>query len=79
MRGARRSLFASPSKEKPQLVADDTILAEEEPAIVQPSVQAVVNDVAPAGGDKDDEIVNTKTKRSTNSSKSGGSAKKGKL
>jgi hypothetical protein len=36
MRGVRHSLFVSPSKEKPQLVVDDTLLAQEEPMVSFP-------------------------------------------
>jgi hypothetical protein len=36
MRGVMRSLLASPSREKPQLVVDDTLLAQEETAVSFP-------------------------------------------
>lgn len=78
MRGVRRSLFASPSKENPLLADDTTLPAEEAPAVTEPPVQAVANDPVPTTMDKDDEVVFPKNKRNASSSKSGGLTKKGK-
>ncbi|KAM0885149.1 hypothetical protein ACQ4PT_030511 [Festuca glaucescens] len=65
-RGARRSLFTSPSKDKSQLGEDDPLAADE-----KASANAIAVD-----SDKANQTVIPKTKRNASSTKSGGLGKK---
>ncbi|XP_051222747.1 uncharacterized protein [Lolium perenne] len=83
-RGARRSLFPSPSKDRSQLdkdsaLAADGVLAPGEETATESLVQTASDDAIAVGGDKDEQTVVPKPKRNTNSTKSGGLAKKPKL
>nr|XP_051181174.1 uncharacterized protein LOC127295295 isoform X1 [Lolium perenne] len=53
MRGVRRSLFASPSKDKEQIDVDNSVPSREEP-------DALVDDAAAAAEDKEDNVVLSK-------------------
>ncbi|KAM0871585.1 hypothetical protein ACQ4PT_039291 [Festuca glaucescens] len=83
-RGARHSLFPSPSKDRSHLdkdsaLAADGVLAPGEETATESLVQTTSDDAIAVGGDKDNQIVLPKPKRNTNSTKSSGLAKKLKL
>ncbi|KAK1612070.1 hypothetical protein QYE76_035743 [Lolium multiflorum] len=67
-RGARRSLFPSPSKDRSQLdkdsaLAADGVLAPGEETATESLVQTASDDAITVGGDKDDQTVVPKPKR----------------
>ncbi|KAM0872502.1 hypothetical protein ACQ4PT_038686 [Festuca glaucescens] len=73
MRGARRSLFSTPKKNKDKLHVEITPSADQ---VIQPFAEPEDDDAAATMVEKDDEIPLPKTKRNTTNAKSGGSAKK---
>ncbi|KAM0874511.1 hypothetical protein ACQ4PT_037356 [Festuca glaucescens] len=80
-RGARRSLFTSPSKDKSQLGEDgplaadgDLLLGKE--TVTEPLVEAAPDDAIAVDSDKANQTVIPKTKKNASSTKSGGLGKK---
>ncbi|KAK1618128.1 hypothetical protein QYE76_023645 [Lolium multiflorum] len=80
-RGARRSLFTSPSKDKSQVSADDPLavdgdLLPGEETMTEPMIETASGTAIAVDSDKTNQAVIPKTKRNASSTKSGGLAKK---
>ncbi|KAM0832332.1 hypothetical protein ACQ4PT_064970 [Festuca glaucescens] len=80
-RGARHSLFTSPSKDKSQVGEDDPLAADGdlllgEETITEPLVETASANAIVVDSDKANRTVIPKTKRNASSTKSGGLAKK---